>query len=78
MMLGAQVDPYDRNNNVLSVILICFLQIVSTFPTEWFKDLEGDSTIRQLEPFCRYLVHAATTLSRHVLTSSDLEKRRAK
>ncbi|XP_071955937.1 PAX3- and PAX7-binding protein 1-like [Antedon mediterranea] len=53
-------------------------QIVSTFPKDWFKNLEGDSTIRQLEPFCRYLSHAADTCYKGSFASSDLDKRKSK
>ncbi|XP_033099376.1 PAX3- and PAX7-binding protein 1-like [Anneissia japonica] len=54
------------------------LQITSTFPKEWFKDLEGDSTIRQLEPFCRYLCHAVDTCHKGSFGSSDLDRRKNK
>nr|XP_054753883.1 mitogen-activated protein kinase kinase kinase 15-like [Lytechinus pictus] len=34
-------------------------RIVSSLPVPWFEELEGDSTLRQLEPLCKYLKYAA-------------------
>ena len=36
-------------------------QIVDVLPEDWFS---GERTITQLEPLCRYLVFAASTLDK--------------
>ncbi|CAH1800187.1 unnamed protein product, partial [Owenia fusiformis] len=37
-------------------------QICVMFPKDWFVDLQGDSTLPQLENLCRYIVTAVTSL----------------
>ena len=49
-------------------------QIVACFPNGWFKDLSGDSTMRQLEPFCKYLLQAANKLGLQVMASKKEEE----
>uniref|UniRef100_A0A0B7AQE8 GCF C-terminal domain-containing protein n=1 Tax=Arion vulgaris TaxID=1028688 RepID=A0A0B7AQE8_9EUPU len=48
--------------------------IISTFPKDWFTNLEGDSTIPQLENLCRYLVSAAKTLHKATALEKDNER----
>ncbi|XP_071491063.1 PAX3- and PAX7-binding protein 1-like [Diadema antillarum] len=44
-------------------------RLVSTLPVPWFEELEGDSTLRQLEPLCKYLKHAATQIQQGALST---------
>ncbi|XP_005112258.1 PAX3- and PAX7-binding protein 1 [Aplysia californica] len=48
--------------------------IISTFPKEWFSNLEGDSTVPQLENLCRYLVSAAKTLHKATALEKDCDR----
>ncbi|KAH9508979.1 PAX3- and PAX7-binding protein 1 [Bulinus truncatus] len=48
--------------------------IISTFPKDWFSNLEGDSTLPQLENLCRYLVSAAQTLHKATALEKDSER----
>ncbi|XP_043927959.1 PAX3- and PAX7-binding protein 1 [Protopterus annectens] len=53
-------------------------RIITCFPKQWFTSLKGDKTIPQLENFCRYLLHSATTIYRMSVTGSDADKRSAR
>lgn len=44
------------------LFLLRDFQIISTFPKEWFEDLEEDKTMPQLENLGRFLVSVARTL----------------
>ncbi|CAL1547674.1 unnamed protein product [Lymnaea stagnalis] len=48
--------------------------IISTFPKDWFNNLDGDSTLSQLENLCRYLVSAAKTLHKATALEKDSER----
>ncbi|XP_059152632.1 PAX3- and PAX7-binding protein 1-like [Physella acuta] len=48
--------------------------IISTFPKDWFTNLEGESTLPQLENLCRYLVSAAKTLHKATALEKDAER----
>ncbi|KAL5009833.1 hypothetical protein ScPMuIL_012138 [Solemya velum] len=49
--------------------------IVSTFPKQWFSQLEGNQTLPQLENVCRYLMFAAVSLERCSFDQKDSEKK---
>ncbi|MFT7818499.1 PAX3- and PAX7-binding protein 1 [Arapaima gigas] len=53
-------------------------RVVECFPQQWFNSLKGQQTIPQLENFCRYLKHVASTIYRISLAGSDIEKRNAR
>ena len=55
-----------------------WLQISSKFPKSWFVALDSDSTLPQLETFCRYLTHAAQTLDKRASGTKDLERKEAR
>ncbi|RUS81278.1 hypothetical protein EGW08_010952 [Elysia chlorotica] len=48
--------------------------IISALPKAWFGDLEGESTLPQLENLCRYLVSAAKTLHKATALERDAER----
>ncbi|XP_018611070.2 PAX3- and PAX7-binding protein 1 [Scleropages formosus] len=52
--------------------------VVECFPQQWFSNLKGQQTIPQLENFCRYLKHVASTVYRISLAGSDVERRNAR
>ncbi|XP_023661080.1 PAX3- and PAX7-binding protein 1 [Paramormyrops kingsleyae] len=52
--------------------------VVECFPQQWFSSLKGQQTIPQLENFCRYLKHVASTVYRISLAGSDMERRNAR
>ncbi|KAJ8315152.1 hypothetical protein KUTeg_007302 [Tegillarca granosa] len=58
--------------DILSVKVLQGLAIISTFPKQWFVDLEGDKTIPQLQNLSRFLVSTANTF----YTESNPEKDR--
>ncbi|KAK3577424.1 hypothetical protein CHS0354_032273 [Potamilus streckersoni] len=49
--------------------------IVSTFPKQWFSDMEGDKTLPQLENLCRFLMYAASILDKASNTPRDSERK---
>ncbi|KAL0182529.1 hypothetical protein M9458_021904, partial [Cirrhinus mrigala] len=49
--------------------------VVECFPVQWFSSLKGQQTLPQLENFCRYLKHLASSLYRSCVAGSDVEKR---
>ena len=51
---------------------------MAAFPPQWFRDLGGDETLRQLEPFCRYLEHAAESLKKQSVVGTDMDRRNAR
>ncbi|KAI9542380.1 hypothetical protein NQZ68_020727 [Dissostichus eleginoides] len=53
-------------------------KVVECLPVQWFSGLKGQKTLPQLEPFCRYLNHLASSFHRGSLGGSDLERRSAK
>ncbi|XP_010775138.1 PAX3- and PAX7-binding protein 1-like [Notothenia coriiceps] len=53
-------------------------KVVECLPVQWFSGLKGQKTLPQLEPFCRYLTHLASSFHRGSLGGSDLERRSAK
>ncbi|KAM7374384.1 hypothetical protein PAMP_007042 [Pampus punctatissimus] len=53
-------------------------KVVECLPVQWFSVLKGQQTLPQLEPFCRYLTHLASSLYRSSLGVSDIERRTAK
>ncbi|XP_019941625.1 PAX3- and PAX7-binding protein 1 [Paralichthys olivaceus] len=53
-------------------------KVVECLPVHWFSGLKGQQTLPQLEPFCRYLTHLASTLHRGTVGLSDVERRTAK
>lgn len=53
-------------------------KVVECLPVQWFAGLKGQQTLPQLEPFCRYLTHLASSLHRSSLGGSDVERRTAK
>ncbi|XP_022100458.1 PAX3- and PAX7-binding protein 1-like [Acanthaster planci] len=67
-----------QNSDVNDDSILKCERIVATFPPQWFKDLQGDETLRQLEPFCRYLEHAAESLKRQGTVGNDIERRIAR
>ncbi|KAJ8348629.1 hypothetical protein SKAU_G00272180 [Synaphobranchus kaupii] len=52
--------------------------VVECFPQQWFSSLKGQQTLPQLENFCRYLKHLASTLYRVSMGGSDLDRRNAR
>ncbi|KAK7125845.1 hypothetical protein R3I93_021270 [Phoxinus phoxinus] len=50
-------------------------RVVECFPVQWFSSLKGQQTLPQLENFCRFLKHLASSLYRSGVTGSDVEKR---
>ncbi|XP_030648406.1 PAX3- and PAX7-binding protein 1 isoform X2 [Chanos chanos] len=50
-------------------------RVVDCFPAQWFSSLKGQQTLPQLENFCRYLKHLASTLYRSGIGGTDMEKR---
>ncbi|XP_050977295.1 PAX3- and PAX7-binding protein 1 [Labeo rohita] len=50
-------------------------RVVECFPVQWFSSLKGQQTLPQLENFCRYLKHLASSLYRSCVAGSDVEKR---
>ncbi|XP_038077839.1 PAX3- and PAX7-binding protein 1-like [Patiria miniata] len=67
-----------QNSDVNEDSILKCQRIVATFPPQWFKELQGDETLRQLEPFCRYLEHAAESLKRQGTVGNDLDRRNAR
>ena len=53
-------------------------QVVECLPSQWLVGLKGQHTLPQLEPFCRYLTHLASSLYRTSLGGSDVDRRAAK
>ncbi|KAK5858522.1 hypothetical protein PBY51_002655 [Eleginops maclovinus] len=53
-------------------------KVVECLPVQWFSVLKGQQTLPQLEPFCRYLAHLASSFHRGSLGGSELERRSAK
>ncbi|XP_044077799.1 PAX3- and PAX7-binding protein 1 [Siniperca chuatsi] len=53
-------------------------KVVECLPVQWFSGIKGQQTLPQLEPFCRYLTHLASSLHRSSLGGSDVERRTAK
>ncbi|XP_061176803.1 PAX3- and PAX7-binding protein 1-like [Saccostrea echinata] len=49
--------------------------IISTFPREWFSDLDEDRTMPQLENLSRFLVSAAKTLYTEGHSKHDFDKK---
>ncbi|XP_071801603.1 PAX3- and PAX7-binding protein 1-like isoform X2 [Asterias amurensis] len=64
-----------QNSDVNDESIFKCQRIAAKFPPQWFKELQGDQTIRQLEPFCRYLKHAADTMKKRSALGNDMEKR---
>ncbi|KAK6486693.1 PAX3- and PAX7-binding protein 1-like [Huso huso] len=52
--------------------------VIDCFPKQWFTNIKGQQTIPQLENFCRYLKHLASTIYRVSIGVSDVEKRNAR
>ncbi|KAK2871182.1 hypothetical protein Q8A67_023709 [Cirrhinus molitorella] len=50
-------------------------RVVECFPVQWFSSLKGQQTLPQLENFCRFLKHLASSLYRTCVAGSDVEKR---
>ncbi|KAI1903638.1 hypothetical protein AGOR_G00029260 [Albula goreensis] len=50
-------------------------RVVDCFPQQWFSSLKGQQTLPQLENFCRYLKHLASTLYRTSVAGSDVDRR---
>ncbi|CAE1251047.1 GCFC [Acanthosepion pharaonis] len=67
ILLGLQTSPL--NNEALQK---CSL-IASSFPKQWFVDVEGDKTIPLLENFCRFLMYAADNLWKNRNSSKEKE-----
>ncbi|XP_078001429.1 PAX3- and PAX7-binding protein 1-like [Glandiceps talaboti] len=67
-----------QNSDVNEESITKCQRIVSTFPRQWFANLEGDSTLRQLENLCRYLQHTVSTVHLNAAGGSDIDKRRTK
>ncbi|XP_067113629.1 PAX3- and PAX7-binding protein 1 isoform X1 [Osmerus mordax] len=53
-------------------------KVVECLPAQWLVGLKGQHTLPQLEPFCRYLTHLASSLYRTSLGGSDVDRRAAK
>ncbi|KAG5843434.1 hypothetical protein ANANG_G00150910 [Anguilla anguilla] len=52
--------------------------VVECFPPQWFSGLKGQQTLPQLENFCRYLKHLASTIYRVSMGGSDVDRRNAR
>ncbi|XP_070568099.1 PAX3- and PAX7-binding protein 1-like [Ptychodera flava] len=65
-----------QNTDVTDDSIVKCQRIISTFPKQWFSDLKGDSTVRQLENLCRYLRHAVSVIHANAMAASDTEKRK--
>ncbi|GCB72198.1 hypothetical protein scyTo_0001865 [Scyliorhinus torazame] len=48
-------------------------KIIAFFPIYWFENLEGQSSIPQLENFCRYLLQSIRTMYENNSTTPDTE-----
>ena len=57
------------------IYIFMLLQIVSTFPKQWFTDLDNDKTIPQLEGLCRFLNYAVQLLEKALETAREIEKK---
>lgn len=53
-------------------------RVVECFPIQWFSSLKGQQTLPQLENFCRYMKHVASSVYRSCVAGSDVEKRKAR
>ncbi|XP_051973876.1 PAX3- and PAX7-binding protein 1-like [Xyrauchen texanus] len=53
-------------------------KLVECFPVQWFSSMKGQQTIAQLENFCRYMKHVASSIYRSCVAGSDVEKRNAR
>uniref|UniRef100_A0A1A8DVH5 PAX3 and PAX7 binding protein 1 n=2 Tax=Nothobranchius kadleci TaxID=1051664 RepID=A0A1A8DVH5_NOTKA len=53
-------------------------KVVECLPVQWFSGLKGQQTLPQLEPFCRYLTHLASSMHRGSVGGSDAERRTTK
>lgn len=69
ILLGLQTAPFNQET-----MQKC-QTIVSTFPKQWFTDLEEDKTIPQLGGLCRFLNYAAQLLDKACQTARDIEKK---
>ncbi|KAA0703944.1 PAX3- and PAX7-binding protein 1 GC-rich sequence DNA-binding factor 1 [Triplophysa tibetana] len=50
-------------------------KVVESFPILWFSSMKGQQTIPQLENFCRYIKHVASSVYRSCVAGTDVEKR---
>ncbi|KAI7793300.1 PAX3- and PAX7-binding protein 1 [Triplophysa rosa] len=53
-------------------------KVVESFPILWFSSMKGQQTIPQLENFCRYIKHVASSVYRSCVAGTDVEKRNAR
>ncbi|XP_051539568.1 PAX3- and PAX7-binding protein 1-like isoform X2 [Myxocyprinus asiaticus] len=53
-------------------------RVVECFPVQWFSSLKGQQTLPQMENFCRYMKHIASSVYRSCVAGSDVEKRNAR
>ncbi|XP_051541621.1 PAX3- and PAX7-binding protein 1-like [Myxocyprinus asiaticus] len=53
-------------------------KLVECFPVQWFSSMKGQQTLPQLENFCRYMKHVASSIYRSCVAGSDIEKRNAR
>ncbi|XP_035687139.1 PAX3- and PAX7-binding protein 1-like isoform X3 [Branchiostoma floridae] len=53
-------------------------KIISSFPRQWFADIEGDETLPPLQNLARYLSHSANTLHKNSIGCPDIDRRKAR
>ncbi|KAI8498517.1 PAX3- and PAX7-binding protein 1 [Branchiostoma belcheri] len=53
-------------------------KIISSFPRQWFADVEGDETLPPLQNLARYLSHSANTLHKNSIGCPDIDRRKAR
>lgn len=67
-----------QNSDVDEESLAKCQKIAGALPREWFQDVQGDSTLKQLEPFCKYLLNCVDTLHTSFYGGTDLQKKAAR
>ena len=58
-----------------NVAMCIVLQVVNALPQSWFTELEGDSTLLQLQNLARILAMIASSLNQQAAMGSEATKR---
>lgn len=67
-----------QNSEVDEESLAKCQRIVAALPKQWFQDLQGDSTLPQLESFCKYQLNCVDTLHTSFYGGSETQKKAAR
>ncbi|XP_071819280.1 PAX3- and PAX7-binding protein 1-like [Apostichopus japonicus] len=67
-----------QNSDVNEESLAKCQRIVSALPKQWFQDLQGDCTLKQLESFCKYQLNCVDTLHTSFYGGSETQKKSAR